>query len=59
MEIFKIMILFGGLAFMSFGICVANSIEARENKVIENILTALTAISALLFLVGLFGIIIT
>ena len=41
MEIFKIMILFGGLAFMSFGICVANSIEARENKVIENILTAL------------------
>lgn len=54
-NIFSLLTLIGVLSFMSFGICVANSIEARENKLLANILTALTAIGLLLIVIGMFG----
>ena len=58
-EIFILMVICGGFAFLGFGLCVANSIEAKENKNVEILLTGLTVVGVLFFLIGLIGLIIT
>jgi len=50
-EIFGLIALIGFFCFMTCGICVANSIEARKSVFVANILTALTVVG-LIMLVG-------
>jgi hypothetical protein len=58
-EIFILMAICGGFAFLCFGLCVANSIEAKENKSVEILLTGFSVVGVLFFLIGLIGLIIT
>ena len=57
-QVFALMIFLGGFTFISFGICVGNSIEAKENKRVAIVLTGFTVLGALSLLIGLVGLII-
>jgi len=59
MEVFKLMILFGIFSFFSFGICVANSIEAKDNNRMANFLTVMTVLGLISAIVGIVGYLIT
>jgi hypothetical protein len=54
-QIFALMAFFGGFSFIGFGICVANSIEAKESEKIANIMTGLSVTGMLSFIIGLIG----
>ena len=54
-QIFGLMVLLGGLSFICFGICVANSIEAKQSEKVANVMSVLSAAGALLFITGLIG----
>jgi hypothetical protein len=54
-QIFFLMAFLGGFSFIGFGLCVANSIEAKESEKIANIMTAFSVIGAICFLIGLIG----
>lgn len=53
--IFSWMMLLGAFGFMGFGFST-NSIEAQENKKVGNILTFLTVLGLISFLIGLIGV---
>jgi len=55
-QIFSLMALAGGVFFICTGLCV-NSIEAHESKVFSNILSVLTFLSAVSFVIGFSGLI--
>lgn len=57
-QILVLMILLGAFTFISMGLCAANSIEAYKSKKVANIMTVLTIIGMLSFLVGLCGVLI-
>jgi hypothetical protein len=57
-QIFALMIFFGGFTFLSFGLCVANSIEAKESKTVGNIMTFIAITGMVSFLIGCVGLII-
>lgn len=54
-QIFGLMAFFGGFLFIGFGICVANSIEAKESKKVANVMTVLSVFGMLSFIIGLIG----
>ena len=54
-QIFGLMVLLGGFSFIGFGICVANSIEAKESEKVANIITGLSVTGMLSFIIGLIG----
>ena len=58
-EIFALMMGLGAMGFLCFGICAGNSIEAYSNDKVSNVLSVLTAISALCFVIGLIGLLLT
>lgn len=57
-QIFILMMILGMFSFLGFGISSANSIEAKNNIIVGNILTFLTFIGLLSFLVGFCGLIV-
>lgn len=54
-QIFALMAFLGGFIFISMGLCVANSIEAKESKIVSNIMTFISILGMVSFLVGFFG----
>lgn len=58
MEVFGLMTLLGGFSFLGFGLCVANSIEAKDSRVVEGVLAILTLVGALSFVIGVIGFIV-
>ena len=54
-QLFGLMAFLGGFSFIGFGICVANSIEAKESNKVANIMTGLSVVGALSFIIGLIG----
>ena len=54
-QIFGLMVLLGGFSFIGFGICVANSIEAKESEKVANIMSVLSVAGMLSFITGLIG----
>jgi uncharacterized membrane protein len=57
-QVLALMIFLGGFTFITMGLCVANSIEAKESKRVAIIMTGITVLGALSLVVGLIGIII-
>ena len=57
-QVLALMIFLGGFTFITMGLCVANSIEAKENKRVAIVMTGITVAGALSFIIGLIGIII-
>jgi len=53
------MMFFGALIFLSFGICVGNSIEAKNSERVANFLTVLTVGGLLSLIIGIVGYLIT
>jgi uncharacterized membrane protein len=54
-QIFGLMSFLGAFCFIGFGLSVANSIEANESKIAANIMTGLTVIGVLSFIIGMIG----
>lgn len=54
-QIFLLMILIGGFMFIALGMCVANSIECRNSEKLSNILSIITAICGISFIIGIIG----
>lgn len=57
-QILSIMSFLGGFTFISMGLCVANSIEAKESKTVANIMSFLAIAGMVSFLIGTIGLII-
>jgi hypothetical protein len=57
-QILALMIFLGAFTFITMGICVGNSIEARESKRVAVIMTGITVLGAISLIIGLIGIII-
>jgi len=57
-QILALMALLGAFTFMGMGISVANSIEAKESKISENIMTVIMILGIASFLIGFFGLLI-
>jgi hypothetical protein len=57
-QILSLITFFGGFLFIYFGIYIANSIEAKENKTTAIILTGFTVLGAFSFLIGMIGLLI-
>lgn len=57
-QILSIMTFLGGFIFISMGLCVANSIEAKESKTVANIMTFVAITGMVSFLIGTIGLII-
>jgi len=57
-QVFTLMMILGGFAFISLGICAANSIEAKESKTASNIMSALSALGAICLVIGFAGLLI-
>jgi len=55
-QIFSIMMFLGAFVFISFGFCSANSIEAKESKLLENAFTIISVLGLISFLIGLVGV---
>jgi hypothetical protein len=45
----------GIAAFILGGICTANSIEAKESKVVEKLFSIVTALGFVAFVIGILG----
>jgi len=54
-QVFALMMGLGGMSFIMFGICVGNSIEAKNSNLVANILTAFSVIGMFSFIIGLIG----
>lgn len=54
-QIFGLMVLLGGFSFIGFGICVANSIEAKQSEKVANVMSVLSVAGVLSFITGLIG----
>lgn len=52
---FRIIMAFGILTFVLCGICAANSIEAKESKLVEKIFSIITALGFAAFVIGIIG----
>jgi uncharacterized protein with PQ loop repeat len=57
-EIFGLMAFVGAFTFIAMGLCIANSIEAKESKVVASTMTIIMVIGIACFLIGFFGILI-
>lgn len=57
-QILVLMALVGAFTFLSMGLCVANSIEAKESAKTVNIMTLIMIVGILSFLIGFFGLLI-
>ena len=57
-QVFALMAFLGGFCFIGFGICSANSIEAKESEVASNMMVGLTALGSLSFIIGFIGLVI-
>lgn len=57
-QIFTLMAFLGAFTFISMGICIANSIEAKESKMASNIMFVIMILGTVSFLVGFFGLVI-
>ena len=57
-QIFALMAFLGAFIFISMGLCVANSIEAKESVKTANIMTVIMFLGIASFLIGFFGLII-
>lgn len=53
------MMVLGAFVFISMGLSIANSIEARQSKLAANIMTGIFLLGILAFIVGFLGYIIT
>jgi hypothetical protein len=54
-QIFAIMAFVGGFLFLSMGLSLSNSIEAKESELVSKILTVLLVIGLAFFLIGFLG----
>lgn len=57
-QILTLMAFLGAFTFIGMGISVANSIEAKESKIAENIMTIIMLLGIASFLIGFFGLLI-
>lgn len=57
-QILALMAILGGVTFFSMGLCMANSIEAKESKRNYNIMFVIFLLGFASFLIGFFGILI-
>ena len=57
-QIFVLMMVLGAFCFLSFGICVGNSIEAKESKITANIMTIFSVLGMLSLIIGFIGLLI-
>lgn len=53
-KVFGLMMVIGAMSFIVFGVCT-NSIEAKESKVVGKIIIVMTAVSAIVTMVGVIG----
>jgi len=56
-QIFALMLGLGGFSFIMCGICIGNSIEAKESVIVANILTGFSVLGVLSFVIGFIGLI--
>lgn len=57
-EILSLMAILGAFIFLGMGLCLGNSIEAKDSEKTANIMLILMLIGIASFLVGFFGLII-
>ena len=57
-DIFGILLSWGSLLFIAFGVAAANSIYARKYKKVENIMVGLSFVGLALLIIGGVGLII-
>lgn len=57
-QIFALMAFLGAFTLLGMGLCIANSIEARESEKTAKIMTVILILGILSFLIGFFGLII-
>lgn len=57
-QILSLMAFLGAFTFLSMGLCVANSIEAKESVRTTNIMLVIMVLGIVSFLIGFFGLLI-
>lgn len=57
-QILALMTFLGAFTFLSMGLCIANSIEAKESERTSNIMLFIMFIGIASFLIGFFGLLI-
>lgn len=57
-QILSLMAFLGAFTFLAMGLCVANSIEAKESEKTANIMIVIMILGVISFLIGIFGLLI-
>lgn len=57
-QILVLMAFLGAFTFLSMGLCLANSIEAKESQKTANIMLVIMILGIASFLIGFFGLLI-
>ena len=57
-QILVLMAFLGAFTFLAMGLCLANSIEAKESEKTSNIMLIIMFVGILSFLIGFFGLLI-
>ena len=57
-QILSLMAFLGAFTFITMGLCIANSIEAKESKRTANIMIVIMILGIASFLIGFFGLLI-
>ena len=57
-QVLALMAFLGAFTFIGMGLCLANSIEAKESKTASNIMTVIMILGIASFLIGFFGLLI-
>ena len=57
-QILSLMAFLGAFTFLSMGLCIANSIEAKESEKTTNIMLVIMILGIASFLIGFFGLLI-
>lgn len=52
---FRVIMALGIAAFILGGICAANSIEAKESKLVEKLFSIVTVLGFVAFVIGILG----
>jgi hypothetical protein len=57
-QIFILMAILGGFTFLGMGLCIGNSIEAKESEKTANIMTVIMLLGVCSFLIGFVGLVV-